>query len=231
MYFSQTWALLNLTHGQQTLWEDPKLYANLPTVWNCEKVPQLCYDQSTVPALTTSPPRSGLPTPGSSLGPQESLTNQHMSFMRFCPHSCTLGKDFPHFVLTHAHLGKTSRSVAHRSEPNTLNLEVLSRWASGKSCNLLVWVSISILLSLEPGCHIHHLRRSTSSSINPNVLSWPHPLVQRHRMCHVVWPLRTHTSHAHHACATTTAMRRVGSDTICNDPPSRGQVRLRLIAL
>jgi hypothetical protein len=37
-----------------------------------------------------------------------------------------------HFFLTHAHSGRTSRSVSHCSRPSTLNIGVLLRWASGK---------------------------------------------------------------------------------------------------
>jgi hypothetical protein len=48
-----------------------------------------------------------------------------------------------------------------------LTLEFLEMGFRKRSFNLLVWVSLSILLSLGPECHIHPLRRSTSSSINP----------------------------------------------------------------
>jgi hypothetical protein len=59
-----------------------------------------------------------------------------------------------HFVLTHAHPGRTSRSVTHRSKPSTLNFGVFFVMGFRKrSCNLLVWGSLSILLSLGPGCH------------------------------------------------------------------------------
>jgi hypothetical protein len=44
-----------------------------------------------------------------------------------------------HFVLTHAHPGRTSRSVTHRSKPSTLNFGVFFVMGFRKrSCNLLV---------------------------------------------------------------------------------------------
>jgi hypothetical protein len=47
---------------------------------------------------------------------------------------------FPtHFVLTHAHPGRTSRSVTHHSKPSTLNFGVFFVMGFRKrSCNLLV---------------------------------------------------------------------------------------------
>jgi hypothetical protein len=62
--------------------------------------------------LPTSP-RPSPPTPGSSLGPQE------------YPHRPT-HVFLVHFALSHAHPGRTFRSVTHRSNPSTLNFRVFS---------------------------------------------------------------------------------------------------------
>jgi hypothetical protein len=71
--------------------------------------------------------------PGSSsLGLQEYPTNQHVFFA--------------HFVLTRAHLERTSRSVTYRSRPSTLNLGVLSGWASGKEVATCWYVSDEVVV-------------------------------------------------------------------------------------
>jgi hypothetical protein len=100
-------------------------------------------------------PRPGPPTPRSSLGPQE------------YPHRPT--HVFPaHFVLTHAHPRRTSRSVTHRSKPSKLNFGVFSDGLPEKKLQL---IGMSILInSIKPWTGMSHtppLRRSTSSSINP----------------------------------------------------------------
>lgn len=82
----------------------------------------------------------GTPTPDSPLGPQE------------CHHRST-HVFFVHFVFTHAHSERTSRSVTHCSRLNTLNIRVSFEMGFSKtSCNLLVWVLLSIILSLGPWC-------------------------------------------------------------------------------
>jgi hypothetical protein len=62
--------------------------------------------------------------------------------------------------------GLSGRSPIAPSQARLI-LEFFKTGFRKRSCNLLVWVSLSILLSLGPRCHIHPLRRSTSSSINP----------------------------------------------------------------
>jgi hypothetical protein len=98
--------------------------------------------------------------PGSSLGPQE------------YPHRPT--HVFPaHFVLTHAHTGRTSRSVTHRSKPSTLNIGVFSDGLPEKKLQL---VGMSILINpIKPWAGMSHTppledrrpRRSTPSQERP----------------------------------------------------------------
>jgi hypothetical protein len=84
-------------------------------------------ESALIPIERPASPRPGLPTPGSSLGPQE------------YPHRPTHVFPAQHFVLTHAHPGRTSRSVTHRSKPSTLNFGVFFVMGFRKrSCNLLV---------------------------------------------------------------------------------------------
>jgi hypothetical protein len=78
---------------------------------------------------------------------------------------------FPaHFVLTHAHPGRTSRSVTHHSKPSTLNFGGFL--VDGLPEKKLQLVGMSILTNpINPWVGMSHtpplLRRSTSSSINP----------------------------------------------------------------
>jgi hypothetical protein len=66
-------------------------------------------ESALIPFVMTSLPEVGSTTPDSSLGPQE------------YPHRPT--HVFPaHFVLTHAHPGRTSRSVTHCSRSRMLNV-------------------------------------------------------------------------------------------------------------
>jgi hypothetical protein len=75
------------------------------------------------------------------------------------------------FLRTLTSLMRTQEGLPDRSpiapSQARLTLEFFEMGFRKRSCNLFVWVSLSILLSLGPGCHIHPLRRSTSSSINP----------------------------------------------------------------
>jgi hypothetical protein len=62
---------------------------------------------------------------------------------------------FPaHFVLTHAHPGRTSRSVTHRSKSSTLNFGVFSDGLPEKKLQL---VGMSILInSIKPWAGMSH---------------------------------------------------------------------------
>jgi hypothetical protein len=86
--------------------------------------------------------RSGPPTLGSSLVPQE---YPHIPTHVFSAH----------FVLTHAPPGRTSQSVSHRSKTSTLYFGGFLRWASRKEVAIVGRNILLILLSLRLECHMN----------------------------------------------------------------------------
>jgi hypothetical protein len=92
-------------------------------------------------SVMTRLPEVDSPTLGSSLGPQE------------YPHRPT--HVFPaHFVLTHAHPGRTSWSITHHSKPSTPNFGVFSDGLSEKK---LQFIGMSILTnSIKPWVGMSH---------------------------------------------------------------------------
>jgi hypothetical protein len=98
-----------------------------------------------------------------------------------CPHRPTQVFS-THFVLTRAHLRRTSRSVG----PSTLNFRVLWRLASGKEVTTC-WYEYPInpVKSWARMLHHHPLKRPTSSSINskPGTSSLGHVRVSCAMMC------------------------------------------------
>jgi hypothetical protein len=65
-----------------------------------------------------------------------------------------------HFVLTHAHPGRTSRSVTHRPRSNTLNFGVFGDGLSEKKLQL---VGMSILINLiKPWVEMSHCEEPPS---------------------------------------------------------------------
>ena len=84
-------------------------------------------------------------------------------FYTLCPHSRTPRKDFP-----------VSHPSLNFSRPSTLNFRVLWRWASGKEVTTCWYESPINPIKPWAGCHIlTHLKRSTSSSINPKPRTSP----------------------------------------------------------
>jgi len=87
------------------------------------------------------------------------------------------------------------------------------------------WAGCYILTSLRD----RRPRRSTPSQERP-----PRPCIQYQRMCHAVRPLRVHTSHAHHACASATHAlvkpRESALKPFYNVSPPRDRTRLHLAA-
>jgi hypothetical protein len=154
------------------------------------------------PAYTWQPSRT----------PRISPQTNTCLFCTLYPHSGAPGKDFP--------------VVTHRSKPSTLNFEVFCDGLLEKKSQL---VGMSIFIyPIKPLAGMSHTppledwrpRWTTPSQERPLLATSVDPACQR--MCHAVWPLRAHTSHAHHACATATTSARetagVGYDTTCNDP-------------
>jgi hypothetical protein len=115
-------------------------------------------------------PGSMVLTPGSSLGSYIVPTDQLRSF-------CA------HFVLTHAH----PRKLLDRSPIQIAPSQARLTWRffrdrlPKKKTHLVGMDTLLILLSIGPGNHhprgqvitIHPLRRPTSSSVNPNLGTWP----------------------------------------------------------
>jgi hypothetical protein len=108
-------------------------------------------ESAPIPFLTTRPLRPGPPTTGSSLGPQG------------YPHRPT--HVFPvHFLLTDAHLGRTSQSVTYCSRSSALNFGVSGDGVPEKKLQL---IGMSILINpFMPWARMSYthpnLRRSTS---------------------------------------------------------------------
>jgi hypothetical protein len=105
--------------------------------------------------------------------------------MPFCPHSCTPRK--------------TSRSITHLEVAfgqARLTPEFFAVGLPEKKVYLSGMSILSILLSLEPGCHNpppledQRPRRSTQAR---NVPPWPHPYVQYWYMCTICSVSNIHT--------------------------------------
>ena len=110
-------------------------------------------------------------------------------FCTFCPHSCAPGKNFP--------VGHPSQIAPGQAR---LTLEFFGHRLTEKKLQLVDMNILLILLSLGLGCYTLTPLREIDAPVDQpqarNVPSWPRPCVQCQRMCHAVWPLRIHTSHA-----------------------------------
>jgi hypothetical protein len=140
-------------------------------------------------------PRPAVLTPGSSLGSYIVPTDQQKSFVRTLFSLMHTWENFP---------------IDHPSQITPSQARLTWRFFRDrllkKKMHLVGMITLLILLSLGPGNHhpkgqditIHPLRRSTSSSVNPNLETSPpsHVCVSSVVICHAMWPLRAHMRHA-----------------------------------